>query len=302
MQIQRLAYKALVIVSFLLRLSVAEAFAQASEKPQGEISSSDSESQIYSLQVSNLSPVQGETIKVSTTTGDSQKSPVVSFNGENYKMFVCGTKYEALLAVPVTIKPGSYAIKCGGASANITVKDAHFPVHGLRLPPDKNNFKASPGEKEEMEKAKATLSDIRAWSEGVVFEKPIPNARMSSPFGVRRKVNGKLLDDYFHSGVDFAAGTGTPIHAVAPGVVIAARPHKISRLHGNFVCLDHGQGVISIYIHMNSIAVKVGDTVKMGQKVGTVGKTGRANGPHLHFGIYVNQTACNPKFWFSRNF
>lgn len=297
----RHASKALVsfICFCLLDLSVAAANAQAAEKSQGEIeSSSSSDCKLHTLQVSNLSPTQGETIKVSTATGDS--SSVVSFNGTQFKMFASGTKYEALLAVPVTINPGKYVIKCGDESVKITVKDAHFPVHGLRLPPDKDNFKASPGEKEEMEKAKATCSDTRLWTE--VFAKPISGAGMSSPFGVRRKVNGKLLPDYFHSGVDFRAVTGTPILAVAPGVVIAARPHKISRLHGNFVCLDHGQGVISIYIHMNSIAVKVGDKVEAGQKVGTVGKTGRANGPHLHFGIYVNQTAANPKFWFSQNF
>lgn len=300
---QPYASKALITFIFLLRLSVAES-ALAQEKTEDEIEKTPSAS-VHSLHLSNSSPFQGETIKVTSTAGDAQVSPVVSFNGETYKMFSLqdkegGTKYEALLAMPVLIKPGSYVIKCGSQSQTVNVKNAQFRVQNLTLPKDKDNFNASPGEKEEMTKAKATLTDTKMWSG--VFAKPIDNARMSSSFGVRRRVNGKLLPDYFHSGADFAAGIGTPIKSVAPGTVIAARPHKISRLHGNFVCVDHGQGVVSIYIHMNSIDVKKGDHVETGQKLGTVGRTGRANGPHLHFGIYVNQTASNPKFWFTQNF
>jgi len=291
------ASKALVTFIFLLRLSVAE-----SASAQDNAQNTD-----HSLQLSNTSPLQGETIKVTSTACDASASPAVSFNGETYKMFPVSntnsdgaTKYEALLAMPVLLKPGDYLIKSGNQSQTVHVGSAHYRIQNLTLPKDKNNFDASPGEKEEMTKAKATLSDIKMWSG--VFQKPVAAARMSSSFGVRRKVNGKLLPDYFHSGADFAAGIGTPIKCVAPGMVIAARPHKISKLHGNFVCVDHGQGVVSIYIHMNSIDVKKGDRVEVGQKLGTVGRTGRASGPHLHFGIYVNQTACDPKFWFVQNF
>ncbi len=303
---QHYASKALITFIFLLRLSVAGS-ASAQEKAQDEIENKSSDS-VHTLQLSNVSPFQGETIKITSTAGDANASPAVSFNGETIKMFPAsslnqasgGTKYEALLAVPVLIKPGDYTVKVGNQSQTLHVQNAHFPIQNLRLPKDKDNFNASPGEKEEMNKAKATLSDTRMWSG--IFQKPVSGARMSSSFGVRRRVNGKLLPDYFHSGADFAAGIGTPIKSVAPGVVIAARPHKISKLHGNFVCVDHGQGVISIYIHMNSIDVKKGDRVEAGQKIGTVGRTGRASGPHLHFGIYVNQTAANPKFWFAQNF
>ncbi|MCW5824320.1 MAG: M23 family metallopeptidase [Cyanobacteria bacterium TGS_CYA1] len=313
-QVQPYAFKALITFIFLLRLSVAESVS-AQEKAQEETEARSQTSQIsqrdHSLQLSNASPLQGETIKVTSTAGDAQTSPAVSFNGESIKMFPAesrkgnetggdGTRYEALLAIPVLLTPGNYPVKVGNRSQTIHVQNAHFRIQNLTLPKDKDNFNASPGEKEEMNKAKATLTDTRMWNG--IFEKPVSGARMSSSFGVRRRVNGKLLPDYFHSGADFAAGIGTPIKSVAPGVVIAARPHKIAKLHGNFVCIDHGQGVISIYIHMNSIDVKKGDRVEAGQKLGTVGRTGRANGPHLHFGIYVNQTATNPKFWFEQNF
>ena len=108
--------------------------------------------------------------------------------------------------------------------------------------------------------------------------------------------NGKLLDDYFHAGMDFAAARGTPVKACADGKVLVA--HTGWKLHGNTIVLDHGQGVVSIYIHMNSLNVKEGDEVKEGDKIGAVGSTGRASGPHLHFGLYVNNTAADPKYWF----
>ena len=96
------------------------------------------------------------------------------------------------------------------------------------------------------------------------------------------------------------AHLGQPIFACANGKVILA--HKNFRLHGNVVAIDHGQGVISIYIHMQKINVKEGDMVSAGEQIGNVGATGRANGPHLHLSLYVNKIATNPMPWFSKVF
>jgi murein DD-endopeptidase MepM/ murein hydrolase activator NlpD len=167
----------------------------------------------------------------------------------------------------------------------------------LRLPPAKDNFDMSPGEKEAVEGAKQTLSPLRLWHGP--FEKP-SKARISTGFGLKRVVNGHMLKDYYHSGLDFAAGAGTPITAAADGTVVLTG-HNF-KLHGNCVGLDHGQGVITFYIHMRTIGVKKGDHVKAGDKLGTVGSTGRANGPHLHFSVYVNQVASNPNDWFLHSF
>jgi lysostaphin len=123
---------------------------------------------------------------------------------------------------------------------------------------------------------------------------------MSAGFGLRRMVNGKLLKDYYHSGVDFAGGQGSPVNSVADGVVIMAKNGW--RLHGNSICIDHGQGVVSIYIHLSKVLVKEGDTVKSGQLIGRIGQTGRANGPHLHFSLYVNKHSTNPLQWFKTAF
>ncbi len=223
--------------------------------------------------------------------------------GKKYKLFPAGADsaadnkdLRALFAVPVVQAPGSYKVVVAGLSEPITVKDAHFQVQRLSLPKSKDNFITAPGEEEAVDKAKATLSAERMWTGK--FVKP-SHARTSAPFGIRRIVNGKLLPDYFHSGLDFAAGMGSPIYATAPGTVVLAQDGGVFKLHGNMVAIDHGQGVVSFYIHMKKVLVKKDQLVKQGDEIGLVGQTGRANGPHLHFSIYVNQVASSPLQWFN---
>jgi murein DD-endopeptidase MepM/ murein hydrolase activator NlpD len=257
------------------------------------------------LAVTNASPKQGETIELSVTSTDAAP-PSVSFNGKSYKLFPkseqsgqaeSGNQYVALLGIPADIKPGKYKVLVGEEKLDLAVKAAKFPIQYLTLPKSKDNFLMSPGEEEGIAAAKSTLTDKRMWSGAFVAPSKYPT---SSQFGMKRIVNGKLLDDYFHSGLDFRAPAGSPIVACAPGKVVLTGRNW--RLHGNVVAVDHGQGVISIYIHMTKIGVKVGDQVEAGQKLGTVGATGRASGPHLHWSLYVNQVATNPKPWLVRTF
>ncbi|MBZ0189227.1 MAG: M23 family metallopeptidase [Candidatus Obscuribacterales bacterium] len=263
---------------------------------------------VDSIKISNLSPRQGETVSVvlprtyvdSLGLGDSRL--IVEFAGETIPLYPQEKDSQALLstliAVPANMKPGGHTFTVCGVEQKLEVKDARFPTQKLRLPPKKNNFTASPGEKEAVQKAKEEASSERHWQGK--FQHPVKNARISSRFGLGRIVNGKRLDDYFHAGMDFAAGRGTPVLACAKGkVILAASGWK---LHGNTVCIDHGQGVITIYIHMNSLKVKTGDLVEMAEQIGTVGSTGRASGPHLHLGLYVNKVAANPEPWFARTF
>ncbi|MBS1953578.1 MAG: M23 family metallopeptidase [Cyanobacteria bacterium SZAS-4] len=263
------------------------------------ISSSIAQSaQSTELSVTNAAPAQGETIELTATTdGSAGAPPSVTFNKQTYKLFPRGgsadsNKYVALLAIPADIKPGKYQVLAGSDRVDLTVKAGKFPIQYLTLPKSKDNFLMSPGEEEGIAAAKATVSDKRMWTG--VFTVPSKYAT-SSKFGMKRVVNGKLLDDYFHSGLDFRAPAGTPIVSCAPGKVVLVGLKW--RLHGNCVAVDHGQGVISIYIHMTSVGVKVGQDVEAGQKLGTVGSTGRASGPHLHWSLYVNNVATNPQPW-----
>ena len=113
--------------------------------------------------------------------------------------------------------------------------------------------------------------------------------RISSPFGGRRFINGRPAG--VHKGVDFAAPKGTPVLATLSGKVVLA---GYLPLTGNTVIIDHGWGLMSLYAHLSEIKVKYGQFVKQGQIIGKVGSTGRSTGPHLHFGIYLNDVAVDP--------
>jgi murein DD-endopeptidase MepM/ murein hydrolase activator NlpD len=106
------------------------------------------------------------------------------------------------------------------------------------------------------------------------------DAEISDVFGAKRFFNGKTQST--HLGLDFRVPTGTPVTAMNDGTVLLARPLYFE---GNFVVLDHGQGLLTLYLHLSEFKVKEGDPVKRGQVIGLSGGTGRATGPHLHVAV-----------------
>ncbi len=119
---------------------------------------------------------------------------------------------------------------------------------------------------------------------------PLAELPEGGRFGARRFINGQPKNP--HSGADYAATTGTPVLAVAGGTVVLAEEHFFA---GNSVFVDHGDGLISMSFHLNSIDVKVGDEVERGARIGTVGATGRVTGPHLHFGLRWRGRRVDPE-------
>ena len=113
--------------------------------------------------------------------------------------------------------------------------------------------------------------------------------RISSPFGVRRLVNSRAAG--FHKGVDLAAPYGEPVLASLSGRVVLARNLSLT---GKTVVIDHGWGLMTLYAHLSRIEVKEGELVRRGEVIGRVGSSGRSTGPHLHFGVYLNDTAVDP--------
>jgi len=109
-------------------------------------------------------------------------------------------------------------------------------------------------------------------------------------FGSQRILNGRPRSP--HSGVDIAAPEGSPVHSPADGVVRLTAAGTV--LMGNALMIDHGLGVRSIFIHLQKFLVREGQRVRQGQPVGLVGKTGRATGPHVHWGVSVGATLVDP--------
>jgi murein DD-endopeptidase MepM/ murein hydrolase activator NlpD len=114
--------------------------------------------------------------------------------------------------------------------------------------------------------------------------------RISGVYGSQRILNGQPRNP--HMGLDIAAPTGTPVKAPAPGVVsLVGRDYVLT---GNTVLIDHGMSISSLYIHLHSVAVRQGQRIAAGEKIGGIGMTGRASGPHLHWGLHWYQERIDP--------
>lgn len=135
--------------------------------------------------------------------------------------------------------------------------------------------------------AKARDSDGRGFTQAVTWPALGP---ISGIYGSQRILNGEPRAP--HRGVDVAAPAGTPVGAMARGVVSLAEPDMY--FTGGTVMIDHGHGLHSIYVHLRDVLVDVGQDVSQGAPLGTVGATGRATGPHLHWGIYWFDQAIDP--------
>jgi Peptidase family M23 len=137
--------------------------------------------------------------------------------------------------------------------------------------------------------ARAVHSASNGWRQD--FVKPVAG-RISGLFGAQRIYNG--TPGSYHSGMDIAATSGTVYVAPADGVVTLAASDAFT-LEGHLLMIDHGMGLNSAFLHSSELLVKEGDVVKQGQPIGKVGMTGRASGPHLHWGMKWNSARIDPK-------
>ena len=206
-----------------------------------------------------------------------------------------------LLGVDLEQAPGKHDLKftaqfAGGepyaCSVNVSVKAGKFAIEKLAVAkkfvePNPEEVARANEERQHLREIFATVTPERLWRGA--FRAPLDGARNAKNFGRRRVLNGEPGSP--HSGVDFPAAAGSPIHAAQRGRVVLAEELFFS---GNTVVIDHGLGVYTFYGHMESLAVAVGDAVEKGALLGKVGATGRVTGPHLHWGLTVNQARVNP--------
>lgn len=166
------------------------------------------------------------------------------------------------------------------------VRTRRIRVNPKFVNPPKTELARIKKETEELAAIFRSPSSGRLWKDGAV--RPVEGVAVSG-FGVRSVLNGEPRGP--HTGLDLAAGTGTPVHAPTPGVVVAARPFYFS---GNTVILDHGQGLYSTMAHLSVIDVKEGQQVAQGTLLGKVGATGRVTGPHLHWAVRLHGARVDP--------
>ncbi len=258
-------------------------------------------SKALQVQVSPRNPQLGDTIAVVV---QAQTAPTVTLGSKTYPTFDLGnSRYRAFLPTTPLDRPGKLALAVNAGSdqqrLSLTLRSRSFPTQSIWLPPGKNDSN-SDYEFDRVDAFKAIVSPQKFWSGK--FQRP-NNGGVTTGYGIRRYYNGVFAKDYYHRGIDYAGNYGSAIVAPAPGrVVLVGREADGFKVHGNCVGIDHGQGVATIYLHMSQIAVKEGDFVQTGQRIGALGATGAATGPHLHWGLYVNGLAVDPTPWRSVNF
>jgi hypothetical protein len=225
-----------------------------------------------------------KTSATSAVSGQWQSHPLSFFYANN--------SWYALAGVDVEVAPGSYplTIEIKDADGNprtlhrsITLTAAPYKEVPLTVPekfiqPDAEAQKTIAADKIVKDKVFAASASHPMWSGR--FSPPLHVAPRTDSFGTRRVFNGSLAS--VHRGLDYRAKPGTPVAAVNAGRVVLARPLYYE---GNCVIIDHGLGVMTLYMHLSKFKVAEGTQVKRGQVIALSGGTGRATGPHLHLGL-----------------
>jgi murein DD-endopeptidase MepM/ murein hydrolase activator NlpD len=243
-------------------------------------------------------PQLGDTIEVEINTDNPDSKPTVTLEGRDYPVFLVGEHYRALLPTSPLNPSGKLIVRVAGdgktKNLGVWLKNRVFPVQRIWLS-GKANREATQLELDRVDAFKKLVTPQQYWQGS--FLRPNAGA-ISTVFGVRRYYNGEFAKDYYHKGVDYAGGEGSSIVAPAGGVVrLVGKEAEGFHVHGNIIGIDHGQGVVSIFLHLKDIYVREGDVVKPGQSIGTVGHTGAAAGPHLHWGLYVHGVSVDPAPW-----
>gem|GEM_PF-103276 len=222
-------------------------------------------------------------------------TPEVHFQNNRILSLQTGRdQWLAIVGLPLSLKPGTQELQIKGAEKiTFTVKDKEYESQYITL---KNTSQVNPNTDSLTrihKESKIMKTVFKSWS--ITAPKNLSIAEfptegpLSSQFGLKRFFNNQARRP--HSGLDIAASTGTEIKSPLAGKVAAVGNYYFN---GNTVLIDHGQGLISMYCHMDSIKVKQGDNLNANTPIGTVGTTGRSTGPHLHWSMSLNNTRIDP--------
>lgn len=226
----------------------------------------------------------------------SAPKPAASFAGKPVLVVAENGLWQAVLGVPLDLKAGTHqlAVNKNGLQRQLTfnINDKKYPTQHITIK-DKRKVNPTSYDMERINRERERIdAALQQWTENnevqLDFIWPL-KGRISGLFGRRRVFNGEPRKP--HSGMDIAAATGTPIQAPAAGIIRGTGDYFFN---GNTVFIDHGQGLVTLFCHLSRIDVKDGQPVKQGELIGLVGATGRVTGPHLHFGISLNDQRVEP--------
>jgi murein DD-endopeptidase MepM/ murein hydrolase activator NlpD len=241
-----------------------------------------------------LAAVPGGVARVNL--GAAEAPPRVTVDGRRALVVRTGPGWSALVGIDLQAPPGStvpvqVTDAAGSRELAVRVQPKQYATQQLTVAP--KHVQLSPEDLARFERERAHLKQVlQHWSEAppatLRLRTPAPGRRSSS-FGLRRVFNGEARNP--HNGMDIATPTGTPVVAAAGGAVLDTGDYFFN---GRTVIVDHGQGLLTLYCHLDGIGAASGARLAAGAPIGTVGATGRVTGPHLHFSVYLNATAVDP--------
>jgi murein DD-endopeptidase MepM/ murein hydrolase activator NlpD len=233
----------------------------------------------------------------------SDIAPTVIFNTHRVVVVRKDDQWLAVVGIPLAEKPGELKLKVstptGTTEVPFTIKDKSYRTQNItvknqrHVDPNPTDLKRIAGETKRSDAALSKFTSTDTPS--LQLLSPVEGVRSDS-YGSRRVFNGQPRNP--HSGMDIAAPKGTPIRSPAAGTVIEAGDFFFN---GNTLYIDHGDGLVTMYCHLDTIKVKLGDQVAAGDLIGTVGATGRVTGPHLHWGVALNRAMVDPALFLDVN-
>jgi murein DD-endopeptidase MepM/ murein hydrolase activator NlpD len=224
----------------------------------------------------------------------SPQTPNVTFNDQPvWQLSDKKNKHWAIIGIPLKQKVGKVSYQVDGKKHSFDInnknyKEQHLTVKRKHSNPPADQIKRIQKESRLSKKAFTTFSNINQSKSYQNFLIPAQGP-ISSPFGLKRFFNQQARRP--HSGIDIAAPRGSNIIAPADGKIILTGNFFFN---GNSIFIDHGQGLITMYCHMDELESKQGDEVRAGEIIGKVGSTGRATGPHLHWTVSLNNSRIEP--------
>jgi murein DD-endopeptidase MepM/ murein hydrolase activator NlpD len=228
--------------------------------------------------------------------GSGDTAPVAIFDGHRTAVVRHNNRWLAVVGIPLAETAGERKLHVSSAAGTVEVPfriaDKQYRTQNLTI---KNQRQVEPNAEDlkriegETARSNVALSKFTATAmPHLQLLAPIQGVRSDS-YGSRRVFNGKPRNP--HTGMDIAAPKGTPIVSPAAGTVVEAGNFFFN---GNTLYIDHGDGLVTMYCHLDKIKVKVGDKLSQGEPIGTVGATGRVTGPHLHWGVALNRAMVDP--------
>jgi murein DD-endopeptidase MepM/ murein hydrolase activator NlpD len=220
---------------------------------------------------------------------------VHAFNRDMPSFAAAAATRRALVGIDLDVRPGIYTIAATAgdrrATSTLRIVRRAFATRKLTVDPafvnpPESELPRIERERMQLEKLWQSWTTEKLWDGA--FEPPVPEPA-NSAFGTRSILNGEPRSP--HGGADFPSPAGTPIKAPNAGRVVVADALYFT---GNTVVVDHGLGLYSLFAHMTEMQVHLGDTVKTGQILGTVGSTGRVTGPHLHWAVRLDGARVDP--------